>query len=1710
MKKILLLVITIATLFSITVLPSITNAGSKYTVTLNYIDTNTGNPLHTTIIKDFEGGTKIKLADYEYDLATKYKIYGYTYSDTKIGETTITDKNVKIDADTQVTLNYNLTSKYQYVVRYFTVSKYGNKVLKVRNIQTDSVKNWGSADTIEVTAGDISQGTYKGYKLTYNGLGEIKNNVLSSVTSGKKVKVKKAENFRFVCIDFFYEVELSQGTNVVKKTAEWSDTNKTKVKMEISVTPVKNPPLSESDIMVVFDRSGTSVGHWVQMDDNAILGKDKEQDNKEHSGTVAQFLEGINLNGNTISYIAYSSRLFAFNKKGLVFASNHNYAPGLGYSKGSSSAPNYHSTSGSEASERRTLYNSMVAAYGKEIDAWMGTSLNDQIEGAVKLQTSIKDSTTSATSWGGGIRINYNNTNFDLPMMFSEYYFDKLYEKGQNGRKSFILFITDGWPYPGNQSERSTQYNKIKQYIGKAGAYEGILWDGDCAGNKYSPLIAKDLRDKYGTEIYMIVMPNNTSASFIASLTNRSGYDNSASKNTNDHVEIVADGMSGTQLSNAVKTALDKILTKWTQEGSSPTVIEDTINDEILKAGKDNISIECYIGGTRNKDQEKKVTISGNKVTWDITNYLDGLKPGSTIPEFKLVIYAELKDEFKYSAIKFNTNKIDNEVDSGCTYTYPGGKDEVTTPWLEKEGGRLKINWLVVDDDGKVIKTIDESDTSVSFGKGSVLQSSSTKLATKHIYQGHNVVTGVSKPTTLPSSINNSEKANYETTKDDPDHTINFYYKYKKVNATISYRHAIKNADGQIIFTFPNTTTSKRYVGWKDAPNPYVLKNDTEGDPIAEKHTISKVTDIPSSAYEYKGYYVEKGKVFTSKNTVDDTGNKVELELSASATDYAVTFVYMFKDLLPDIEVVHHVETAPEREIYSGISGYTDKRVSLKFNDYMKYFGLTVEETVEIYDIMGGSGTMSSRIKSAIAKLSGKTFKCNPPNSVPLKLKSLGSYVMQEDRMRIKDTNIKVRESKYALGDTGYVSMETNDTTDGGKIFKESSFVTLLTSEAANVAFFNSNKNLISIKYDYVELRTMTIKHVDIFTGEVIAIDGKVYEESTEFEKDSLQVAKAHTEGKEQFGGYTFINKYDITKPSFVKNVTEDKSEVTIKMEDDVTITFYYNKIPEIDGDVTPEIEPPVGEIPDPGDPDPDKPGNPYTANKSKLITLDEIFKLDVNIKYYNRITEGSKIECTMPFDVYYFGTYGKTGTGGKFVPKGTTLVIENVGNVKDEDENKSYTLYFRLPSWVVEKLLNDVNPYDVELHIDDTTNQAWIEDKAIRIGVVGRLYDFTVTNLNEGSETDWKASLFANANYGREYKADILPIGQRSVTPNISSVFDKAARNNNTQPRTSYGLFLGGQFYFSINTKGIKSDSIKIVPKLYYYDTNGVQKSVTYNYTDSMGRKVPFADNNGVIKANDGTFTTALNDTFRTSSQEVVAEIKKATDMKALNNVLNITNGNTFLTYRSFVNQYQNFTHMVSRDFGKYNQLLIPNTLRMPYLNYEKTDLAKSEVNKIGYETYNKTTKAFNNTPVLQYVDNNGADKTTYNNTYLGPTKAGSLGINENSLINSLGHWYATYYLPRTLEVVDGTGKVLTEGSIVVAFKIATKDANGYTYINYHNGTNDSGQWKKENADINAEKVKINLPVSDKTVDFTISNGYYPVAVYSTRRLDKDVSVTH
>ncbi len=127
---------------------------------------------------------------------------------------------------------------------------------------------------------------------------------------------------------------------------------------------------------------------------------------------------------------------------------------------------------------------------------------------------------------------------------------------------------------------------------------------------------------------------------------------------------------------------------------------------------------------------------------------------------------------------------------------------------------------------------------------------------------------------------------------------------------------------------------------------------------------------------------------------------------------------------------------------------------------------------------------------------------------------------------------------------------------------------------------------------------------------------------------------------------------------------------------------------------------------------------------------------------------------------------------------------------------------------------------------------------------------------------------------------------------------------------------------------------------------------------------------------------------------------------------------------------------------------------------------------------------------------------------------------MNENQIINSLGHWYAEYRLPRTLVVKDKNGNELNNGYIVVLFSIQTLDKDGASYLYYYANKNAS-QWGKENSNAGGhDNITITLPktINDlknnagpKTAQISINEGFYPVAIYEVgQRLNMEVSGTH
>jgi hypothetical protein len=312
--------------------------------------------------------------------------------------------------------------------------------------------------------------------------------------------------------------------------------------------------------------------------------------------------------------------------------------------------------------------------------------------------------------------------------------------------------------------------------------------------------------------------------------------------------------------------------------------------------------------------------------------------------------------------------------------------------------------------------------------------------------------------------------------------------------------------------------------------------------------------------------------------------------------------------------------------------------------------------------------------------------------------------------------------------------------------------------------------------------------------------------------------------------------------------------------------------------------------------------------------------------------------------------------------------------------------------------------------------------------------------------------------------------------------------------------------------------------------DSTGKQvDNVTYQYIKDA-KQVDFAKGNTISTKLD-TKTTTINKKTRMVG-ETVNEVTKGAELSTKGKYLRFNE--SILTeiiseaytpphapivkksiYANVLNAYKAENRLIpynpaqNVDFGNYSGLVLPSSLRLPYLNYAQDNI-KGEVLRIGLS--DKGYKYGNRVDYLDKAETQFAPE-------LGRSQ-GYFGMKENQIVNSLGHWYAEYSLPRTLIVKDASGKELNNGYIIVMFKITTLDENGKAYLAYYPNEKAS-QWSKENTNVKSGKVPIKLPktVADvtagvkdtKTVNLNVSNGYYPVAIYEAgQRLSADVAGTH
>lgn len=599
-----------------------------------------------------------------------------------------------------------------------------------------------------------------------------------------------------------------------------------------------------------------------------------------------------------------------------------------------------------------------------------------------------------------------------------------------------------------------------------------------------------------------------------------------------------------------------------------------------------------------------------------------------------------------------------------------------------------------------------------------------------------------------------------------------------------------------------------------------------------------------------------------------------------------------------------------------------------------------------------------------------------------------------------------------------------NPATIGKKDFAGYKYISSNPNSADGNVYFDTVTENKEVIFYYRKQFTITEEHRDRDTGELIT---GVPDNPKRTVIDRGGTISEPT--PKEIPGYQFKEVEGLP----IGTVTEDK-----------TVIFWYEKKPVITGDIDPD-----------GD---DVQTSSNLNGDNKCIVLDDLFTIKMEIENFDKIADGSSLYIQFPFDVYY--------KNGDLYTAGSVIKLDNYTKGGDGSTNSTYGsnpfFTFRLPVYVVEKVYDNGTKIYIKLGNDVIT------EKEISITVIGRLYDFTVTNLE--ADTMWQQTMFKN---GQEYKAATLPIGQKD-----------------TQPKAyNYGIKLGSTFLFSINTKGLKSDSIQVTPKIIYLDKDGNQQNVNLYYKVTGKGEVPFNSNTGM------TFQTTLNKNLR-MTKAVANEVSKAMQLASLTTPINRPIGikDILKANKGTENIYKGFSATVGRNYGNLTSLLLPNTLRVPYAAY-----LSEEVQKIG-KTGN------------EWIASVGEPR----------YEKGYIGLTEDEIIYSTGHWYAEYKLPSTLVAKDMTGKELNDGYFVVLFKIVSRDYNGNEYLSYALPSNNT-QWMKEKNDsnyTNQHQVAIHLPGTitntngvSKNLDLKNLKDYYPVAIYQAGvsiNSDWEVAGTH
>ena len=263
----------------------------------------------------------------------------------------------------------------------------------------------------------------------------------------------------------------------------------------------------------------------------------------------------------------------------------------------------------------------------------------------------------------------------------------------------------------------------------------------------------------------------------------------------------------------------------------------------------------------------------------------------------------------------------------------------------------------------------------------------------------------------------------------------------------------------------------------------------------------------------------------------------------------------------------------------------------------------------------------------------------------------------------------------------------------------------------------------------------------------------------------------------------------------------------------------------------------------------------------------------------------------------------------GKLYPAGSDILLDRreVAPKQRDDLDTKYT--FTIPVWVKDKVSyeaevwvaplgnkGDIPPQKHANILASDNSASGIATDDFKIDVIGKIYDFTVTNI-QGDES-WKEMLkLPTDDTTMEYKSlniaalnKDLPIAQES---------------HRTNTKYNYALKKGTKIYFSVNTKGVSNSEIKIEPKYYYVSKDGKAQYEVDAYTK--------VNNKYTNLSNITTTRTSNTRNANKETREYLTEKHLASSE----------------IYKDKVK------YDINTSIGTYKQIILNNSFKFPYENY-------------------------------------------------------------------------------------------------------------------------------------------------------------------------------